>query len=103
MSEPILEAIYSIQTIYVVMMSDNNFLHPIFQDAELYEIEMIYNEFFNINGNMRETNILKTSYSFKKLFKKCESNFNNFIKRHPKIKNKFSKIDPDSGMEYLEF
>lgn len=96
MSDEIVNSLQTIETVYVVMKSDETFLNPILNDAELYELEMIFDEFFNILLNMRETNQLKTSYLFKKLSKTCESNLSNFIKRYPKIREKYSKIDPEN-------
>lgn len=102
MSDKIIDDIQTIQIIYTVYKSDEKFLNSVF-DSEIYELDIIYDKFFEIILNIRETNILKTSYLLEKLLTTCENNLNIFLKRYPKIKNMFLKSDPNSGFEYLEF
>lgn len=101
MSEEMIDDINSLQSIYVIYKSNNDICKYLF-DSEIYELDIIYDEFYKILLNMRKTNVLKTTYLIKKLKKLAETNFSIFLNRYPKIKNKYSKKDPDSGLEFLE-
>lgn len=101
MSEEMIDDINSLQSIYVIYKSNNDICKYLF-DSEIYELDIIYDEFYKILLNMRKTNVLKTTYLIKKLKKLTETNFSIFLNRYPKIKNKYSKKDPDSGLEFLE-
>lgn len=91
-----------IQLLYCIYQSDDYFIKNIF-DSELYELDIIFDTFFNIYHNMRPTNIVKTNYLYAKLLKDAENLLTIFLKRHQKIYNQFVKRNPETGEEYLEF
>ena len=102
LSDNVKEAVQSLEVIYTIYKSDENFINSIF-DSELYELDILFDKFYEIILNMRATNILKTTYLLKRLLKKTEDTMTVFLKRYPTIKNKFAKHDPDNGLDFLEF
>ena len=102
LSENVKEDIQSLEVIYTIYKSDEDFINSIF-DSELYELDMLFDKFYEIILNMRSTNMLKTTYLLKRLLRKCEDVMTVFLKRYPKIKNKFAKHDPENGLDFLEF
>ncbi len=102
LSENVKEDIQSLEVIYTIYKSDEEFINSIF-DSELYELDIIFDKFYEIILNMRSTNMLKTTYLLKRLLKKSEDTMATFLKRYPSIKNKFAKHDPNNGLEFLEF
>jgi len=101
-NENLSNAIEEFQLLYCVMQSDEYFIKNIW-DSELYEIELITEEFFDIFYEMRPTNLIKTNYRYSKLLKTTETTVINFLKRHKELYKKYIKINPNTGDEYLEF
>ena len=101
LNKDILISLEGLQLLYCVYQSDEFFIKNIF-DSELYELDIILDEFYEIYFNMRPTNVIKTNYLFSKLLKTAENTLTNFLNRYPNIKKVYLKINPESGEEYLE-
>ena len=100
-NKDIVLGIESCQLLYCMYQSDEYFMKKSF-DTELYELDILIDEFYEIYYEMRTSNMIKTNYLFSRLLKKAENTLSTFLKRFPLLYKMYLKRDPNSGEGYIE-